>query len=261
MSEYCILEGISSVSAVINNTKSPSSNSPRRLTEVYIDADKLKKFDRSFYARYKFLKECSQICNYTLTELSSEESNKIFTGNTHGGIGAKCLCPEIPALTADVVRTDSFYCYLDGVDDPFNLGYIIRTLYPFGCKGVILPENNKLAGFPGTVIKSSAGATECIDIFTASPEDFCKIMHEKSYKIACAAIRESIPCHEADLCAPIALVIGGEKRGISRKILEKSDINVRIEYAIPHNGSLPAVAAASVLAYEVSRQNSGYSKI
>jgi tRNA G18 (ribose-2'-O)-methylase SpoU len=49
------------------------------------------------------------------------------------------------------------------------------------------------------------------------------------------------------------LVIGGEKRGISRKILEQSDMNVRIDYAIPFNGSLPSVCATSVLAYEISK--------
>ncbi len=255
MSDFCILEGISSVSAVINNLKSPVSNSKRYLTEVYVDSDKLKKFDRTYYARYRFLTECSHICSYNVVAFPTDELNKIFQGNTHGGIGAKCICPQLDTLTVDSVEADSFYCYLDGIDDPFNLGYIIRTLYPFGCKGVILPENNKLSGFPSAVIKSSAGATECMNIYTASPELFCEIMHSKGYKIACASIRDSIPCHEADLSSPVALVIGGEKRGISRKILENADINVRIEYSIPHNGSLPAVAAASVLAYEVARQN------
>ena len=253
MSEFCIIEGITAVSAVINNTKKNLSNSKRRLTELYFDSDKLKKYDRSMYSRYVFLRESASECGYTFMELPGEELNKIFQGATHGGIGAKCVCPELAALDDTSVKANGFYCYIDGIDDPFNLGYIIRTLYPLGCCGVILSQNNKLSFSPATVIKSSAGITEMIDIFTASPESFCEIMHNNSYKIACAAIRDSIPSDKADFTPPIALVIGGEKRGISRKILEQSDMNVRIEYAIPFNGSLPSVCAASLLAYDISR--------
>lgn len=253
MSNFCIIEGITSVSAVINNTLKKLSNSPRRITELYFDTEKLKKFDKTTYARYKFLKHNADLCGYELIESTSEELNKIFQGNTHGGIGAKCLCPDIPALTPDSINSAGFYCYLDGIDDPFNLGYIIRTLHPLGCNGVILSQNNKLSYSPSIVIKSSAGITEMMDIFTSAPEDFCNIMHEKSYRIACASIRDSVSCSEADFTPPIALVIGGEKRGISRKILESSDMNVRIDYAIPFNGSLPSVCASSILAYEISK--------
>ena len=253
MSDFCIIEGITAVSAVINNTTKGISNSPRRISELYFDSSKLKKFDRSMYARYQFLKKNAEICHYEFIEISSEELNKIFSGNTHGGIGAKCICPDITYLTPEHIENDSFYCYLDGIDDPFNLGYIVRTLYPLGCTGIILSPNNKLSHSPSIVIKSSAGITEMIDIFTASPEDFCEIMHGKSYKIACATIRDSVSSAEADFTPPLALVIGGEKRGISRKILECSDLNVRIDYAIPFNGSLPSVCASSILAYEISK--------
>lgn len=253
MNNFCIIEGITAVSAVINNTLKNNSNSPRRISELYFDSSKLKKFDRSMYARYKFLKQNAENCQYDFIELPTEELNKIFQGNTHGGIGAKCQCPDIPSLTSESIKKEGFYCYLDGIDDPFNLGYIIRTLYPLGCDGIILSQNNKLAYSPSTVIKSSAGITEMIDIYTASPEDFCSLMHANSYRIACASIRDSVSASCADFTLPIALVIGGEKRGISRKILECSDLNVRIDYAIPFNGSLPSVCASSVLAYEISK--------
>lgn len=253
MSNFCIIEGITAVSAMINNTLKGISNSPRRITELYFDSSKLKKFDRSMYARYQFLKKNADACHYEFIELPSEELNKIFQGNTHGGIGAKCSCPDIPNLTSEAIKPNGFFCYLDGIDDPFNLGYIIRTLYPLGCNGIILSPNNKLAYSPSIVIKSSAGITEMIDVFTSSPESFCELMHEHSYRIACATIRDSVSSAEADFTPPIALVIGGEKRGISRKILECSDLNVRIDYVIPFNGSLPSVCASSILAYEISK--------
>ena len=254
MYDSCIIEGITAVSAVINNTLKQLSNSPRRISELYFDVSKLKKYNPSLYSRYKFLKQNAEPCGYSFIELSDEELNKIFVGNSHGGIGAKCICPDIEILSQDNIKENGFYCYLDGIDDPFNLGYIIRTLHPLGCNGIILSPNNKLSSSAATVMKSSAGITEMVDIFVSSPEDFCEIMHKNAYRIACASIRDSVSCADADLSPSIALVIGGEKRGISRKILECSDLNVRIDYAIPFNGSLPSVCAATILAYEISKQ-------
>jgi 23S rRNA (guanosine2251-2'-O)-methyltransferase len=76
----------------------------------------------------------------------------------------------------------------------------------------------------------------------------------KGYKVACAAIPDSLPCFESNLSLPLLLVIGGEKRGISRKILDLADVNVRIEYGRDFMGSLPSVSAISVMAFEIARK-------
>jgi tRNA(Leu) C34 or U34 (ribose-2'-O)-methylase TrmL len=76
------------------------------------------------------------------------------------------------------------------------------------------------------------------------------------YRIACAAIPDSLPCFEADLSLPLLLVIGGEKRGISSKLLQIKDLNVRIPYGTEFMGSLSTSSAVSILAYEILRQNS-----
>ena len=75
------------------------------------------------------------------------------------------------------------------------------------------------------------------------------------YRIACAAIPDSVPCFEADLTLPLLLVIGGEKRGISSKLLQIKNLNVRIPYGTEFMGSLSTSSAVSILAYEVLRQN------
>lgn len=255
MTSTFIIEGISAVSAVINNILNSYSNSQRRLTDVYFDMSKISKYDKTNYARYRFLEKNAEKCGYIFHESTPEEISQIVSGTTHGGIAARVSSFETEALSDEEVKKDSFYCYLDGVDDPFNLGYIIRTMYAFGAAGIIMPENNKMNLFPATVMKSSAGLTEHIDMFTASPEVLCEIFAKKGYKIVCTSLRDSIPCREADMTYPILLVIGGEKRGISRNILSKADFNVRIDYSVPFNGSLPSVCAASVIGYEVSSQN------
>jgi len=255
MKDPFIIEGISSVSAVVNNILNGYSNSPRRISDVYFDISKISGYDRTSYGRYRFLKENADKCGYVFHECTSDEISAMVTGNTHGGIAANVISDDIPYIDNNSLNENSFYCYLDGVDDPYNLGYIIRTLYAFGASGVILPPKNKMNLFPSTVIKSAAGLTERIDMFVCPPEDVCGVFKEKGYRIACASLRDSIPCQEADLILPLLLVIGGEKRGISRNILSASDINVRIDYSVSFNGSLPSVSAASVLGYEISRKN------
>ena len=77
------------------------------------------------------------------------------------------------------------------------------------------------------------------------------------FRVICAGIRDSVDLYEADLRLPLLLVIGGEKRGISRGVLEHADLTVRIGYSDRHGfrGSLPSAASAAVLAFEVMRQN------
>lgn len=255
MNNSFIIEGMPSVSAVIANARTHDSNSNRRITDVYFDMAKIAKYDRQNYARYKFLKSNSDSLGYTFHECSDENFVQLVDSGTHGGVAAKCSFDELPTLSENDLASKACYCYLDGVDDPYNLGYIIRSMYAFGAKGVILPKNNKMNLFPSTVIRSSAGTTERLDMFVSEPDELCRIFKKNGYRIVCTALRDSVPCREADLTSPMLLVIGGEKRGISRQILSNADLNVRIEYAVDFMGSLPAVSAAAVLGYEMSRQN------
>ena len=70
-----------------------------------------------------------------------------------------------------------------------------------------------------------------------------------------AGIRDSVCAFDADLSKPIFLIVGGEKRGISAKVLSTADTIVRLDYGREFNGSLSAASCASVLAYEILRQN------
>ena len=91
--------------------------------------------------------------------------------------------------------------------------------------------------------------------FTADGVEAINEMKKLDYKVACAGIRDSVSAFEADLKKPVFLIVGGEKRGISSQILSLADSIVRLDYGREFNGSLSAASAASILAYEVLRQN------
>jgi len=77
----------------------------------------------------------------------------------------------------------------------------------------------------------------------------------KGYKVVCADLRDSVPLYDADLSLPLFLEVGGEKRGISGALLGMADTRVRIDYARDFGASLSAASAATVVGYEVYRQN------
>ena len=107
----------------------------------------------------------------------------------------------------------------------------------------------------GVVSRASAGASELLPVFVDSDATCAEIFKAKGYKVICAGIRNSVSIYEADMKKPIFLIIGGEKRGISSALLEKSDEIVRIDYASRFNGSLSAASSAAIIGFEVMHQN------
>jgi 23S rRNA (guanosine2251-2'-O)-methyltransferase len=105
------------------------------------------------------------------------------------------------------------------------------------------------------VAKSSAGTSELMDIRVSDPENALLQFKAAGYHVVCAGIRDSVSIYDANLVKPLLLVVGGEKRGISRTILDQADQIIRIDYGRSFNGSLSAASAATVIAFEVLRQN------
>lgn len=179
-------------------------------------------------------------------------------GKTHGGFAARCSGRTIPELEAcpDAIRRDGFYVLPEGIEDPYNFAYTLRSLYAAGADGAILPPRNWMSA-AGIVAKSSAGTSEKLPLFSCDPPRAAELFRSWGFRVICAGIRDSVDLYEADLRLPLLLVIGGEKRGISRGVLEHADLTVRIGYSDRHGfrGSLPSAASAAVLAFEVMRQN------
>ena len=92
-------------------------------------------------------------------------------------------------------------------------------------------------------------------LFVAEAETAIDLFRNADYQVLCAGIRDSVSIYEENFPYPILLVIGGEKRGISRAVLDKADRIVRIDYGRSFRGSLSAASAATVMAFEIFRQN------
>ena len=148
-----------------------------------------------------------------------------------------------------------FILLLDGIEDPHNLGAIIRTANLAGAHGVIIPKN-RAVGLTATVAKTSAGALNYTPV--AKVTNLVKTMEalkKEGLWFACAAM-DGEPMYRIDFTGPIGLVIGNEGEGVSRLVRENCDMTA----SIPMKGdidSLNASVAAGVMAFEVVRQRLG----
>ncbi len=145
-----------------------------------------------------------------------------------------------------------FLFLLDNIEDPHNLGAIIRTANLAGAHGVIIPKN-RAVGLTSTVARTSAGALNYTPV--ARVTNMAKTIEELKKKglwFVCADM-DGTRMYDLDLKGPIGLVIGNEGEGVGRLVKEKCDMVA----SIPMKGdidSLNASVAAGVLAYEIVRQ-------
>ena len=193
---------------------------------------------------------------FPLEETDERYLDSVTVGASHGGIVAECTDRTIPALASGLLKPDGFYVLIEGIEDPYNFGYAIRSLYACGADGIVLSPRNWMSA-AGVVCRSSAGASELLPMYTCDGVEAAGIFRGLGYKVCCAGIRDSVSSFDADLRKPVFLIVGGEKRGISRALLDTADVVVRIDYGREFAGSLSAASAASMLGYEVLRQNRG----
>ncbi len=245
-----LFEGMTAISAVLDPTI--TAHNDRRIITVYVDKTRTDKKAREL----AYLRRRADELGFTIQLVRPDDLDALTSGTTHGGIVATCTDRTIPALTdsRESIVQQGFYVLLEGIEDPYNFGYTVRSLYAAGADGIILPPRNWM-GVAGLVARSSAGTSEKMPLYVAEPAEVIPFFHARGYRAACAEIRDSVDLYEADLRRPLLLVIGGEKRGISRAVLNETDIRVRIGYGTDFRGSLSSAASAAVLGFEVLRQN------
>lgn len=147
---------------------------------------------------------------------------------------------------------EPFIFLLDNIEDPHNLGAIIRTANLAGAHGVIIPKN-RAAGLTAAVARTSAGALNYTPV--AKVTNLAKTIEELKKEgmwFVCADMGGTV-MYDLNLKGPIGLVIGSEGEGVGRLVKEKCDMTA----SIPMKGdidSLNASVAAGVLAYEIVRQ-------
>lgn len=187
--------------------------------------------------------------------LSNQEFfDSVTTGHTHGGVIAQVGEREMVTPEEVFDQGGGFVFLICGIEDPFNFGCAVRSLYAAGAGGMILTPRNWLSA-AGVTLRSSAGTTEAIPCATYEDATaLCDLAHQKGYRIVCASEKDSVDLFDADLSRPIFLIVGGEKRGISKEFLLAADEKVRIPYGRDFKGSLTASAACAVCAFEVLRR-------
>lgn len=240
------LEGMPSISALLKGIEKGIND--RRIRKILFDREKCK----SKKAELGFLRAKSEQLGFEIELVSADMIQQKCIGTTHGGIIAECTARQLPELTPEDLKENGVYFLLDGVEDPYNFGYAVRSLYAAGIDGLLLPRRNWM-GAAGVVARSSAGASELMNLYVCDTLDAVKQMKEHGYRVLCAGIRDSVSLYDAELSGPLLVILGGEKRGISRSLLELSDQIVRIDYGSDFGGSLSTSAAAAVFAFEILR--------
>ncbi len=243
-----VMEGMISFRAVINGIKNGINT--RTIEKVLYD----KKRARALSSHLRYIHAMSKEYGFSVEETDSETIAAIAVGNSHGGLLTICGTRTLPRLH-DIDKTDGFYVMLDGIEDPYNFGYALRSLYAAGVDGVILPKRNWLSA-AGVVSRSSAGASEQMPLYLSESEsEVAAVFHEKGYHIVAADLDNAKPMKDADLSRPLLLAIGGEKRGLAKELLEQADERVKIAYGRAFPESLSAASAAAILAFAVLDQN------
>ncbi len=189
--------------------------------------------------------------------VSKERLDQLSATGKHQGVIAVAAAYEY-AEVEDILQAAEekgeppFIILLDNIEDPHNLGAIIRTANLAGAHGVIIPKN-RAVGLTAVVARTSAGALNYTPV--AKVTNLAKTMEELKKKgmwFVCADMDGTL-MYRLDLKGPIGLVIGSEGEGVGRLVKEKCDMVA----AIPMQGnidSLNASVAAGVLAYEIVRQ-------
>jgi 23S rRNA (guanosine2251-2'-O)-methyltransferase len=177
------------------------------------------------------------------------------TGQTHGGVIAQVGPRRSVALDDLLAGKDRpLVVMLDGIEDPFNFGAAVRSLYAAGADGLVLRPRNWMSA-ASTVARSSGGASELIPTAIAETAmDAAEFYRARGLQVAVAARGRSVSLYEADLAAPLFLAIGGEKRGLSRPLVERADLRLEIPYGRKWPVSLGTAAATAVIAFEIMRQ-------
>ncbi len=201
--------------------------------------------------------ELTTVAGVPIVEAEREELDVVAVGGNHQGVCLRTgayryasLRDLLPGNPADV------WLVLDSLQDPQNLGSLLRTGEAMGVAGVIIPEH-RAVGVTPAVVNASAGAAEHMRV--ARVPNLARALDELkqagAWVIALEAGERSVLLWEVDLTGRVALVVGSEGEGIRRLVLERCDILARL----PLHGrieSLNAAVAGSVALYEVLRRRS-----
>lgn len=196
----------------------------------------------------------------TVKEADPRKLDHLCGGAVHQGVVAVGAVKEFVGIEDLLARAEErgeppFLVICDELEDPHNVGAVIRSAECAGAHGVVIPKRRG-AGLTYAVGKASAGAVEHLPVAQAG--NLVRLLEDLKARglWIYAADMDGSPWCETDFTGPVALVIGSEGWGVGRLVKEKSDFVVSLPIKGQVN-SLNASVAAGILCYEVCRQRSG----
>lgn len=243
-----ILEGHLSITAALEAES-------RQLHQILID--ERKRYDQ----RASALRRRAQRAGIGVDYVPGATIDGLAAGASHGGmlarVGERRFC-----RLEDLLKTDGppFIVMLDGIEDPYNFAGAVRVLYAAGASGMTLRPRNWTSA-TALVGRASAGAIERMPLALADDAaTAASFFSSRGLQIAIASkSADARSIYQADLSGPLFLVLGGERRGVTRalrSLRHAAHLKLEIPYARPFAQSLGTVGAAAVIAFEVMRQRS-----
>jgi 23S rRNA (guanosine2251-2'-O)-methyltransferase len=192
----------------------------------------------------------------TIDQVEASAIDELASGHTHGGVIAivgERRDATVDELIGEVGET-SLIVMLDGIEDPFNHGQAVRALYGAGVDGLVIRRSWETA--VTTVTRASAGTTELMPTArVASVDEAADALRRSGYRIACAVTSgDAVEVTEADLTGALFVLIGGERRGVTRSFVKEADLRLRIGYGRERAPALGAATAAAIIGFEALRQ-------
>ncbi len=236
-----VMEGALSVKAVMQ--------ARRRLVERLIIDEKKKDRDTAFILRL------ARQQGIAVERTDRQRIHSLASGHTHGGIVALVQPRQYQNVQDCLDQPLPFVAVLEGIEDPYNLGYAFRSLYAAGCSGVLTAVRDWSAA-ESTLVKSSAGASEWLPWCQCENlAESVGALRRQGCVLYCAQRSpQAIDYFDAQFTQPFILAIGGERRGLGREILAQSDQNVVIPYGRSFRAALNGCSAVAALSFEVVRQ-------
>ncbi len=206
--------------------------------------------------RFARLRALARERGVVIDPVPAETISDLASGRSHGGVIA-LVGPRrersVGTILAEVGER-SLIVMLDGIEDPFNFGQAVRALYAAGVNALVVRRSWETA--ISTVTRASAGASELIPTAMASSaEEAAMACRRLGMRVACAvATDDATELSETDLTGGLFVLIGGERRGVTRGFVEQADLRVRIGYGRDRAPELGTATSAAIIGFEALRQ-------
>ena len=176
----------------------------------------------------------------------------------HQGVAARMAAAPMPPAEEllDQLAADALVVVLDGVEDPRNLGAVLRSAAGFGVAAVFVPDRRSAPLSPAAV-RTAAGGAELVPVGRAhNLGQLLDRLRDRGFRVIALDVERAEPLWQADWSGPIALVAGGEEKGVRPSIRSRCDLAVRIP-VVAEIGSLNVSVAVGIALSEATRQRGG----